>query len=285
MRKLPHAPAQFAAGLVLMVLPVAGATSFVGSATWVDNITRTPFGGAAKNAWVESGTLAADWHQQLSGDLSLALCGNLGGEWCQRFDGLSHTSVGGQAILRYKAGLGPLAPVFSAELAESQRWYREGLLDGSRFTARLAASKRWDNGWQAELAGDYFASNARCPAYDYQNRGLALELTRDPTETWQVRFGARRQWGEQMVYAWLWGAGASFPWAYGIWKNTAEIPTFGAHWYAYSMDATADSFWVSLSPAIGRDQSLPIRFEQVHVKGAGEAYTSRMLSVSYVIRF
>ena len=255
------------------------------SASWVDNITRSPYIDAAHDAAVYDVTGAAEWHNQLSRDVALQYGANAGYESCPKYDGLDRVLAGVQFAVRRKLGLGPYAPAFRAELSYTGDWYRESLRNGTRLVAGFSWTQRWNDSWQTVLAGDFLHNDGHAAAYDYHNRGLSLEARYDINERWQLAAGAERRLGEQITYAWLGGSGATFPYVFDIWKNTTGISTFGKNWNAYSIDAHADSVWLSISPALGGNSSLPLRYEQTAVVGRGESYHTRMISLSFVKRF
>ncbi len=272
-----------------LAAPIAGLagpiTSSGVSASWVGNITRTPYDDAVHDATVYDVTGAAEWHNQMSRDVSLQYGADAGWETCPKYDGLDRVLAGVQFSVRRKVGLGPFAPAFRAEVSYTGNWYRESLRDGTRFTANFSWTQRWSYSWQTVLTTDFLNNDGHAAAYDYHNRGLSLETRYDFNERWQLAAGAERRWGEQVTYAWLGGSGASFPYAFDTWKNTTEISTFGPNWYAYTIDAHADSVWFSISPALGGNCSLPLRFEQTAVVGRGESYRIRTISLSFVKRF
>jgi len=276
-----------AAAVTGVTLPALGGPvlSSAASATWEDNITRTPFAGAMHDAFTYTLGGDAEWHDQLSRDIALQYGAGAELEHCPKYDGLDRVEGSLKAALRRKVGLGPYAPAFRAEVCYSASSYRDSQHDGTRFTANLSWSQRWNDSWQTVVAANYLQNDGRAACYDYHNRGLSAEARYDLTERWQISAGARRQFGEQVVYAWLGGAGAAYPYAYATWKNAVEIPTFGRNWYGYTIDAHADSFWLELSPALGSNSSLPLRFEQTAVVGRGEGFHTRLLSLSFVKRF
>jgi len=255
------------------------------SACWVDNITRSPYIDAAHDAVVYDLTGAAEWHNQVSRDVSVQYGANAGYEACPKYDDLDRVLAGMQFSIRRKLGLGPYAPAFRAGLSYTGNWYRESLRNGTRLVADLTWTQRWNDSWQTVVAAEFLHNNGRAAAYDYHNRGLSFEVRYDLTERWELAAGGRRQWGEQITYAWLGGSGATFPYVFSIWKNTTDTSAYGPNWSAYTIDAHADSFWFSISPALGGNTSLPLRFEQTAVVGRGESYHTRLISLSFVRRF
>ena len=135
------------------------------------------------------------------------------------------------------------------------------------------------------MAARYAGNDGRAASYDHHNRGLSFVTNYDLTERWQLSGGIRREWGEEVTYAWVGGSGASYPYAYDTWKNTVEVPTYGPNWKAYTIDAHTDTVWFSLSPALGPDRSLPLRIEQTAVVGRGESFRCHLISLSFVQRY
>jgi hypothetical protein len=284
--KLSHvivtALAGFGAFRLATGTPVTGAYA---SAGWTENITRCPDPAARHDAALYDLAGSAEWRTQVSRDVSLHGATEAGLESCPEFEGLNRGQLGLRGTVRRKLGLGPYAAVLRADLAYTGSWYHESSRNGTRLNAVLSWSQRWNDNWQTLLAGEFMHNDGHSPAYDYQNEGLSFEVRYDLSARWQLTAGLRRQWGGQIVYAWLGGSGADFPYVYEIWENTTPDPTFGRNWYAYSMQARAVSGWVACSYALGPNTSLPLRFEEISVVGEGESYRSRMTSLSLVHRF
>lgn len=261
------------------------ATSASLAAVWEGNITRTTFSGGSHDAMLYAGNFEAQWHDELTRDVSLQFNANAEAESCPRYDDLDHLSLGAEIALQRKFGLGPLAPVLRADLACTGSAYRGTERNGARLLAGLRWSRRWNESWQTVLAADYLANTGRARVYDYHNHGLSLEAVYDFAGRWQLTAGLKRQWGEQLSYAWIGGRGATYPYVFDIWKNTTDSPTFGANWQVYTIDAHADTFWISLTPALGGYRSVPLRFEQTSVVGRGESFKVRLISLNFVQRF
>lgn len=285
--KLPHAmlTAVTCLGCALTTSAAGPILSTSASASWMGDITRCPYIEATHDAYLFEATGDAEWRNQVTRDVAVQFDANAGFQSCLKYDGLDHVMAGGQFSVRRKFGLGPLAPVIRTELSLTGYRYRDALRNGTRLIASLSWSKRWNYSWQTALGAEFLRNEGRGAAYDYHNRGLSFETRYDLSSRWQLATGARRQWGDQLTYAWLGGSGASYPYAYEIWKNTIDITTFGPNWQAYTIDAHADSVWISLSPALDGNRSLPLRYEETSVMGHGESYRTKLISLSFIQRF
>ncbi|MDI1320651.1 MAG: hypothetical protein PSW75_10740 [bacterium] len=279
---------------LLAALLLIGAAGFVRagpttsaslSAAWEENITHTTFEAEAYDAMLYEGNFEGQWHSQVSHDVLLNFGANAGFESCPRYHDLDRVLLGAEVGIQRKFGLGPLAPVLGADLSYTGSASRGSERSGARLLAGLKWSRRWNESWQTVVAADYMANTGRARVYHYSNHGLSLETHYDFAEHWQLTAGCKREWGEQVAYAWIGGRGASYPYAYAIWKNTTDSGTFGKNWQVYTMDAHADIAWISISPVLAGDRSLPLRYEQTSVVGRGESYKVRLLSLSFVQRF
>ncbi len=259
--------------------------SAIATAAWAENITRCPDPAAVKNATLYEITGNAEWRRQVTREATVQFAADAGWQSCPEFSGLDHASLGLCIAVRHKPGLGPFAPVWRADISYTDSWYRNTEHNGTRLYASVSWSQRWNDSWQTVLTGEYLHNDGHSPAYDHQNHGLALEVCYDLAAQWQLTSGLRRQWGDQVAYAWLGGSGASFPYVFEIWKNTTDSATFGRNWYAYTMDAHADSGWLSVSRALGNKSSLTLRFEETSVVGQGESYRTSQVSLNFAHRF
>jgi len=285
LKLLPVLIAGLSCSGILRLVAADFVTSVDTSVSREDNVTRCPDPEAVKSGTFYDVSGSAEWRTQVSRDVSVQFSTDAGLQSCPEFSGLDRSSAGLHFGLRRKLGLGPLAPALRADLSYTESWYRDTAHNGTRLNASLSWSQRWNETWQTVLTGEYLNNDGHSHAYDYSNRGLAFETRYDFSEKWQLTAGLRRQWGDQVTYAWVGGSGAYFPYVGEIWQNSSESTTFGRNWYAYTIDAHADTVSLSASYALDPNSSLTLRFDTTSVVGHGESYHNRQVSLNLAHRF
>jgi hypothetical protein len=263
------------------------------TAEWTDNLSHSALATDQLAGEIFSAGGSLDRRFSLTRDLSLLAGGTATAEICPQYDGLDQVAAGLQLELREKFGLGALAPVLSLRTEAGAASFGESARDGWSAKGALGVAKRLNDAWRVTVNADWSHQEARQQVFDCEKRGLSAELSWDVTDRWQVGLGARREWGQQEASA-SWNA-----WSYLSYGGAGpalanyyeQIPyvyssTFGPGWVAYRVRGQTNLWWLSLSPALGANTALPLRFESVEVyAAAGTRYISHQVSLSIVHRF
>jgi hypothetical protein len=263
------------------------------TATWNDNLSHSAEAADQREAEVFAASGGFSQRFPLTRDAALIAGGNASVETCPRYDGLDTLAAGAQLAVREKFGLGALAPVLSLNTDAGAATFRESARNGWSATVTLGLAKRFNDAWRVAVNAEWAHQEARQTVFDHEHRGLSAEVSWDVTDRWQLGVGACRQWGQQEANA-SWNT-----WSYGL--NGSDGPalanyyqqvpftysnTFGPGWVAYRINGHTDLWWFSVSPALGPNTALPLRYQFAEVYGgAGTRYLSHQLSLSLVHRF
>lgn len=263
------------------------------SVTWAENLSRTSALPNQKSARVFAATITAGQDRQLSEGWLLHSDAELGGTWVPQFDALDTFTAGAQATLRYKFGLGPLAPVLQFNAGLTGAATRERGRSGWKADAGVRLAKRFTENWRVAAGMDWEEFFARRKPFDVTNHRAVLDTTWDITDRWQVNLGGARLWGQLTANAapavWAQAIGGGLgPVVFNTYNRLAwEVTdTYGPGWVAYRINCHADLWWVELAPALTERTSLALRYEFVKVINEIDIrYDSAFWSVSVVHQF
>lgn len=280
-------------------LPATEATGFLqnlrveASTTWAENLSRTSAIPYQKSAQVFAAKVTAGHDRQLSGGWLLQTEAELGGTHVPKFDALDTFSAAAQANLRYKFGLGPLAPTLQFNAGLTGAATRERGRSGWQADAGVRLAKRFTENWRVAAGMDWEEFYARDHPFDVTNHRAVLETTWDVTDRWQVNLGGARLWGQLTANAapavWAQAIGGGLgPVIFNTYNRLAwEVTdTYGPGWVAYRINCHADLWWVELTPALTERTSLALRYEFVKVINEIDIrYDSAFWSLSVVHQF
>lgn len=263
------------------------------SVTWAENLSRTSAIPNQQSARVFAATVTAGHDRQLSGGWLLQTDAELGGTWVPQFDALDTFTASAQANLRYKFGLGPLAPTLEFNAALTGAATRERGRSGWQADAGVRLAKRFTANWRVAAGMDWEEFFARGKPFDVTNHRAVLETTWDITDRWQFNLGGARLWGQLTANAapavWAQAIGGGLgPVIFNTYNRLAwEVTdTYGPGWVAYRINCHADLWWVELAPALTERTSLALRYEFVKViNEIGIRYDSAFWSLSVVHQF
>jgi hypothetical protein len=195
--------------------------------------------------------------------------------------------------LRWKFGLGAYAPVFSSEVGLARRAARISGDNGWLATGALRLSQRFTPAWRASVTGDWSQHYAAHAPFDVRAHRVLGSLTYDLNDTWQLTYGRGSLFGDFSAHASraVWAralAGLVSP-AIGQYYNTVAYETtdsYGPGWVTYRVTGRSDFWWLELAPALGRNTSLPLRYESTYtVNRGGVVYRQDLWTLGLLHRF
>ncbi|MBI5767993.1 MAG: hypothetical protein HZA93_09365 [Verrucomicrobia bacterium] len=261
--------------------------------TWAENISRS----SSPLNWIDAlrqeAHLSGHHLHPLATGLSVVVEGDVGFETVPRFVRNSAWFAGGTVQLRKKFGLGPFAPVVTAE-AGLQR--RDAHLRGDNSwiaTGALRFARRFTDDWRASLTGDWRQAYAASPTFDVRHHRLFGTVAWDVTERWQLTYGRGSLWGDFVAAAgpavWARALSGQLGPAVGTLYPTLSWETndnYGPGWVSYRAQGRSDFWWLELSPALGPNTSLPLRYESTYTRNIiGITYRQDLWTLGVLHRF
>ncbi|MBM3852861.1 MAG: hypothetical protein FJ399_06860 [Verrucomicrobia bacterium] len=263
------------------------------SATWAENISRS----AAASDWRDATKYETrgqyshfrEWHRGFftSGEIAAGL------EHVPRFTALDTLTLGASGQLRQKFGLGPFAPALALDAGLARRDARLDPSDGWTLNAALRLGQRFAPAWRAALAGDWQQHCARSPIFDTKHHRAYGTITWDLSDRWSLTHGNGRLWGSFTANAssgvWSRALSGALGSALSTYYNAISwgaTGAFGPGWVTYLVDGRVSFWWLELSPALGRNTSLPLRYDSlVSVNHVGVKYRQDLWTVQVLHRF
>jgi hypothetical protein len=230
-----------------------------------------------------------DWNRGLltSGELEA------GYEHVHDFTKLNAATLGASATVRQKFGLGAFAPFVAVDFGLQRRDTRLDFDDAWVASAALRLGKRITPYLRASVTGDWQQHYAQSAIFDTKHHRFFATLTWDITDWLQLSHGNGRLWGSFTANAsatiWPRAIGGLLGRHIADYYNDvfwARTDAFGPGWVTYIIDGRVSFYWIELSPAIGRNTSLPLRFEnRVSVNKVGVKYRQDLWTLSLLHRF
>lgn len=189
------------------------------------------------------------------------------------FTRLNAVTVGLGGTIRQKFGFGAYAPAITLDLGLTHRDARIAGDDGWTADGALRVTKRLTESWRLGVVGDWQQHYARGSIWDTHGNG--------------------RLWGDFVSNAGpsVWPlalAGALGPEVQDYYRQTAWGVThsLGPGWVSYRVSGRVSFWWLELSPALGRNTSLPLRYESLFsVNKVGIKYRQDIWTLQVLHRF
>lgn len=170
--------------------------------------------------------------------------------------------------VRKKAGLGPLAPVFTATASTTGRLHAIDGDTGLGTQLAFTASQRFHPAWRVSATAEWRRHHADSAAFDTSHRHLGADLTWDISDRWQLSYGTGRLDGTFTANAsgTIWNRaltgllGSAIQQYYTV-APQAVTDSFGRGWVTYLVSGRVRYWWVQLAPALTDDTSLALRYE------------------------
>ncbi|HEY0863371.1 MAG TPA: porin [Lacunisphaera sp.] len=264
-----------------------------GTASWVENLSRTSFEPTRKDAATYELSLSASRHQQLAsawlvhGGIEATLLA------VPDYDLGNHLELGPRLGLQRKFGLGPLAPVLQLDTALS---YKSTRLDADRgwtAEASLRLGKRFTPGFKAGLAGQWIEHNARRATFDLSQHSLSVDATWDLTEQWSLNGSVGRLSGDIVANAaWpVWAQAISGGFGATVFNYYTARPwevtnLYGDGWVSYNVEADVDLWSLAAAYALSDRTTAELRYGSAFVVNKiGIRYPTDSWGLSVVHRF
>ena len=273
--------------------PCAATLRVGASTTWAENIGRS----SAPSDWRDAAGAEINGSfghfRQLTAGLVVTGDVVASYEAVPRYHQLDTFTAGVSGQVRQKFGFGAMAPVISLDAQFRGRETRRAGEDGWTANAGLRFGKRITEAWRASVVGDWQQHYARSDFFDTrQHRAYAL-IAWDITDRLQLSHGNGRLWGNFSANAspGVWSRALSGALGPEIFNYYNTVPwgvteTFGPGWVTYRVRGHMSFWWLELSPALGRDTSLPLRFEsRFSVNKVGVKYRQNLWTIQWLRRF
>ncbi len=271
----------------------AGTLRMEASTTWAENILRSsaPIDWRDTLAFDAQGTFSA--FRQLTAGLIATGAAEVAYAGVPRFSKFDLLTAGVSGQARQKFGFGPFAPTITLDTGWHRREARRDGDDGWTANGAITLGKRLTPAWRVAATGDWQQHYARSSIFDTRHHRVFGTVTWDLTDWLQLSHGNGRLWGDFTANAspLVWPRALSGALGSNIseYYNTVSwgvTDSGGPGWVTYRVFGRVSFWWLELSPALGRDTSLPLRYEsRFSVNKVGIKYRQDFWSVQVLRRF
>ena len=193
---------------------------------------------------------------QLTDDLRLAVTADVAARTWWQYGDFNEVAAGGTASLRYRFGLGALAPFLRVEGSAAYAAVEDELQAGGRYRAGVTIGKRLTERLALDLSYGYEQREGRLRVFEQKGHTLSVRAAFDLTSTTQVSAGYQVRWGEVVSYAM-----PPRPDVVALANARLPVRTFGDPYVAYNLDARTHTFWCGLSQALTDWLAVSVRYE------------------------
>ena len=252
-----------AAGLVALValtLNTARADWRVDAETgtlYDSNLSNSDRASDVKSDWAWQSKLQVEDAFQLTRDLRLNLAVDLREQLWARFDDFSNVAPGGTASLRYRFGLGRMAPWLLIEDRLAYTFFKEDDRSGVDNILRVRGGFGITERLSVEGIYTFADYEARNPFWDLSGNSGAIRLTFDPTSALQVALEYRYRSGDVISYAL-----PPRPDIVALASSRESVNSFGSPPYtAYRLRGSTNAISASVSYTFNRYISVRASYE------------------------
>lgn len=199
--------------------------------------------------------------------------------WANYAD-LDNLRVGATASLRYRFGLGAMAPFLRLEAGVHYAGFNQDLQDGSRYRVALVAGKRFTDRLEAQAAFLFDAADTQSRLYDQVGFGVSIHASFNLTSSTQLTADYTFRHGDVVSYA-----VPPRPELAALANDRAGVTTFGTPYVAYNIDATTNSFAVGINQALTRTLGFSLRYEFSETSRSTIHYTNNVFTAAWQLSF
>lgn len=226
-------------------------------ALYDSNLSNSERASDVKDDWAWQSNLRVGDGFQLARDLRLNLGVDLREQVWARFDSFNNVAPGGSASLRYRFGLGRLAPWVLMEDRLAYAFFKEGDRSGVDNRFRIRGGFGITERVSLEAAYTFDNFEARSPFWDLSGNSGAIRLTFDVTSSLQVAFGYLYRNGEVISYAL-----PPRPDLVALSSAREPVNSFGSPPYtAYRLRGVTNALSASVGYTVSKYISLQVNYE------------------------
>jgi hypothetical protein len=217
-------------------------------------------------------------HLDSTDKLRLTFTLDLDSQAYAEYDDFSNISAGATASLRYRFGLGAMAPFLRVE--GGVRWtdFNDELQDGVRSNLSVVIGKRIFERLELQTGYVFDDTQTRTSLYDQQGHGFFVRVAFDLTSSTQLTAEYSLRDGEVVSYN-----VPPRPDLIALANTRLEVDNFGTPYVAYNLDATTQRGAFGIHQAITRNVGVSFRYELQSTTRDQIDYTSHVFLLAVQI--
>lgn len=253
---------------------------FRGEVSYDDNLSNSNRGADQRDDFALEGHARFGRFGELTDDLRLTVTADLDARTFVHYEDFNSVTVGSTMSLRYRFGLGAMAPFVRVEGSGGYADFKQTLQSGGRFRAGIAIGKRLTE--RLALDASYFFEDigGHIRLFERRSHTFALAAAFDLTERTQVTAVYELREGEVISYA-----VPPRPDIVALANDRREVDTFGRPYVAYNLDATTHTLAFGVSQALTESVSVSARYEWQATNRSQISYFGNVVRVSIHAEF
>ena len=267
-------------GLLLLLL-TGGRTrgdwirDFRGEVTYNDNLSNSERAADEKDDFSFAGHVAFGRFGELTNNLRLTVTADIDARAFARFEDFNSVTIGSSAALRYRFGLGAMAPFIRVEASGGYAAFNQSLQSGGRFRPGLTVGKRLTERFAIDASYFYEDIGGEIRVFDRFSHAFALSGSFDLTEKTRLSADYEFRTGEVLSYA-----VPPRPDIVAFANDRRLVDTFGQPYVAYNFDAITNSLSLGVSQALTPWLSVNARYEWHYTTRSEISYINNVLRLS-----
>ena len=248
---------------------------FRGEVSYEDNLSNSSRAADERDDFSFAGHASFGRFGELTDDLRLTVTADLDARAFARYDDFNSLTIASTAALRYRFGLGAMAPFVRVEATGGYAAFHQSLQSGGRFRTGITAGKRLTERFALDAAYFYEDIGGEIRVFDRFSHAFALNASFDLTERTQLLAGYELRSGEVVSYA-----VPPRPDIVALANDRRMVDTFGRPYVAYNFDAITNTLSLGVSQALTQSLSLNARYEWQYTTRSHLSYTNNVLRLS-----
>ena len=276
--------------VVLTVLAAGCGFTTAARADWIrdfslggsynDNISNSQRSADVRSACGYAAAARVGKFSQLSEALRFTFTLDLAAQLWTEYADLSNFETGCTAALRWRFGLGAMAPFLRAEVSAHYATFGQDLQDGGRYRGAITLGKRLTERLEVQAAFLLDSAQAESQVFDQKGIGFALRAAFDLTGRTQLTLDYTYRHGDVISYA-----VPPRPDIVALANDRVAVGIFGRPYVAYNIDATTQGFALGLNQALTGTLGCSLRYERWETSRSFLQYTNNVFIVSFRLSF
>ncbi|HEY3662739.1 MAG TPA: hypothetical protein VGL24_06260 [Chthoniobacterales bacterium] len=246
-----------------------------GDVSYEDNLSNSNRAADERDDFSFAGHASFGRFGELTDDLRLTVTADLDARAFARYDDFNSLTISSTAALRYRFGLGAMAPFVRIEASGGYAAFQQSLQSGGRFRTEITFGKRLTERFALDASYSYDEIGGEIRVFDRFSHAFALNASLDLTERTRLSAGYELRSGEVVSYA-----VPPRPDIVALANDRRTVNTFGSPYVAYNFDATTNSLSLGVSQALTQSLSLDARYEWHYTTRSHLSYTNNVLRLS-----
>ena len=279
-------PREFSLRNAVAALAILFACTNSASADWIwdlrgevsydDNLSNSDRDADQRGDFAFSGQARfGRFDSNVSDALRFTITADLDARALATYQDFNRVILGSSASLRYRFGLGAMAPFIRLEGSGGYANFEQNLQDGWRYQVGLTIGKRITERLALDASYSFEDIQGSIRLFDRFSNSFALTASFDLTEKTRLTVAYEFREGEVVSYA-----VPPRPDIVALSNAHQPVDTFGRIYEAYNLNATSHIFAFGISQALTQSISVNVRYELLETYRDQFSYVSNILRVS-----